>query len=342
MVSIELFIYANYYCYHPIFTSTLEKHGDKVSVSAKNVLAMSCCFESVDSRLSGLDLVKMEALCNCRDKIWGSFLCILALSSVTNRIISLMYPDCGEVSFKLLFNQIISPRLPLPTPPTQYNYLYLLFCSTTLLTSSKVFKPNHFAPLIFKPISKTKRKASALLEKANKKIPHVQAKLKGESSTVNISNFFQPVSTPASNKAKQFILPKLFSTTQTQSTQKVPAITSLGLIHNPKQELLQSFSLDFSQQYPNDVRYFREKARNMNDSQKLQLIHNVFKPNRSYPFPKSADGRSFLYSWLEDYSWLCYSPSLDGAFCLPCVLFGDQFPNKNTKIKKLFSEPMTY
>ncbi|XP_046857179.1 uncharacterized protein LOC124450591 [Xenia sp. Carnegie-2017] len=241
MVSIELFIYANYYCYHPIFTSTLEKHGDKVSVSAKNVLAMSCCFESVDSGLSGLDLVKMEALCNCRDKIWGSFLCILALSSVTNRIISLMYPDCGEVSFKLLFNQIISPRLPLPTPPTQYNYLYLLFCSTTLLTSSKVFKTNHFAPLIFKPISKTKRKASALLEKANKKIPHV----KRESSTVNISNFFQPVSTPASNKAKQFILPKLFSTTQTQSTQKVPAITSLGLIHNPKQELLQSFSLDF-------------------------------------------------------------------------------------------------
>ncbi|XP_046863310.1 uncharacterized protein LOC124457062 [Xenia sp. Carnegie-2017] len=81
MVSIELFIYANYYCYHPIFTSTLEKHGDKVSVSAKNVLAMSCCFESVDSRLSGLDLVKMEALCNCRDKIWGSFVYTCSLLS---------------------------------------------------------------------------------------------------------------------------------------------------------------------------------------------------------------------------------------------------------------------
>ena len=64
-------------------------------------------------------------------------------------------------------------------------------------------------------------------------------------------------------------------------------------------------------------------------------IKNVFKPDKSFVFPKNG-GRSFLYKWLEEYSWLCYSPSVDGALCLPCVLFGDQSPAKKHKVKRLF------
>lgn len=37
---------------------------------------------------------------------------------------------------------------------------------------------------------------------------------------------------------------------------------------------------------------------------------------------------------------LCYSPSLDGAFCLACILFGDRFPAKRTKTCNLFSQPL--
>ena len=79
----------------------------------------------------------------------------------------------------------------------------------------------------------------------------------------------------------------------------------------------------------------------MDNSQLLDLIKNVFKPDKSFVFPKKG-GRSFLYKWLDDYSCLCYSPSVDGAFCLPCVLFGDQFPAKKPKVKRLFSEPMSH
>lgn len=90
-----------------------------------------------------------------------------------------------------------------------------------------------------------------------------------------------------------------------------------------------------------DVAYYREKAKHMNHSQIEDLIKNVFKPDKSYPFPKT-NNRSFLFKWFESYSWLCYSPSLNGAFCLSCVLFGDQFPTKTSKIKKLFSEPFSH
>ena len=71
------------------------------------------------------------------------------------------------------------------------------------------------------------------------------------------------------------------------------------------------------------------------------LIKNVFTPDKSYSFP-ITNGRSFLFRWLELHPWLCYSPSLNGAFCLPCVLFGDRFPEKAHRIKNLFSEPFKY
>ena len=31
----------------------------------------------------------------------------------------------------------------------------------------------------------------------------------------------------------------------------------------------------------------------------------------------------FCITWLDDFPWLKYSPSLNGAFCLPCILFSN-------------------
>ena len=62
--------------------------------------------------------------------------------------------------------------------------------------------------------------------------------------------------------------------------------------------------------------------------------------NHSYVFPKTK--RSFCHEWLSIFPWLFYSPKTDGAYCLHRVLFGDQFPSKTNKIKRLFSEPFTY
>ena len=90
-----------------------------------------------------------------------------------------------------------------------------------------------------------------------------------------------------------------------------------------------------------DVAFYRQKAKGMKTSQIQDLIKNIFKPGKSFLFPKT-NKRSFRFEWLEQFPLLQYSQSLDGAFCLPCVLFGDQFPTKNGKIKKLFTEPRKY
>ena len=67
----------------------------------------------------------------------------------------------------------------------------------------------------------------------------------------------------------------------------------------------------------------------------------MFVPDANFNLQKH-NGRSFRLERLDKFSWLCYSKSMDGGFCLPCVLFGDKFPAKNGKIRKLFCEPFSH
>ncbi|XP_065684766.1 zinc finger MYM-type protein 1-like [Hydra vulgaris] len=77
-----------------------------------------------------------------------------------------------------------------------------------------------------------------------------------------------------------------------------------------------------------------------NDHELLSLINNVWVPDKCFQFPLTGKSRKrrFLLKWLDDFSWLCYSKIEDGAYCLPCTLFGTNLPNKYA-LCKLFKEP---
>ena len=79
---------------------------------------------------------------------------------------------------------------------------------------------------------------------------------------------------------------------------------------------------------------YREKVKGTNTAQISNLIKNVYKPEKHFPFPKT-NGRGFRYEWLELYPWLYYSPLKDGGYCLSCVLFCDRFLGKAGKLKNL-------
>ena len=51
--------------------------------------------------------------------------------------------------------------------------------------------------------------------------------------------------------------------------------------------------------------------------------------------------RHFVWSWLKRFPWLAYSKYLDGAFCLPCVLFGVQCGRNTNKLDKSYKSPLT-
>ena len=112
LTSIELFLNANFYAQHPYFRTLVEEQTEHFANSAKNLLPLSVSMTSVDTNLTDDALVKQDAISNCHDSRWSSFLCILGLSSVIKRNIYTYYPDYGQQRSKVLFNAIINPCVP--------------------------------------------------------------------------------------------------------------------------------------------------------------------------------------------------------------------------------------
>ena len=81
-----------------------------------------------------------------------------------------------------------------------------------------------------------------------------------------------------------------------------------------------------------DIGLFYEKVPLLTQKEKYDLCLNVWRPERGYEFPRS----------FERFPWLAYSKYLDGAFCLPCVLFGRATSHNMQKLDKLFKSPLTY
>lgn len=78
-------------------------------------------------------------------------------------------------------------------------------------------------------------------------------------------------------------------------------------------------------------------GKKLSDDERYEVIHNIFVPDESYSFPQTKFGkfnRPFRSSWLEQYPGLVYSPSTDGAFCLPCVLFSADIDKRGQLVKE--------
>ena len=93
------------------------------------------------------DAIKHEAILNCANNEWWSFMCILGLSSVLKSQIHSFYPDIGDLMCKQLFNQVIVPRI----QNTQQKCFRILFCRIEPFGSFcklQSFQPNHFVPLL--------------------------------------------------------------------------------------------------------------------------------------------------------------------------------------------------
>ena len=55
-----------------------------------------------------------------------------------------------------------------------------------------------------------------------------------------------------------------------------------------------------------DVRTYYNKVKDSSDKEILDLIKNVFVPDKSFKFPKVKENCSFRHVSLEIFPWLCY------------------------------------
>ena len=190
LTSSELFFNSDHYPQHPFFLTLVNEHSQYFRI-IDNLLPKSVSEESLDSGKTKQDLVKQEAILNCNDKKWSSFLCILGLSSVLGRNIHTYYPDCGEERYKVFLNGIVKPRLP---TKEALDDLHILFCYEGRIKPGDTFQPNHFVPLLFYT-NQHKRKLSGVQSSSSIKKTKISS----------IENFFtaskMPLSQPILNKA---------------------------------------------------------------------------------------------------------------------------------------------
>ena len=81
-----------------------------------------------------------------------------------------------------------------------------------------------------------------------------------------------------------------------------------------------------SSQYNYDIGQYSSRIKNLSEQEKHLLIKNVWEPATDFKFPStvmSSRSESCKLKWISDYDGLCYSPSKDALFCLPCVLFAN-------------------
>ena len=59
--------------------------------------------------------------------------------------------------------------------------------------------------------------------------------------------------------------------------------------------------------------------------EKLDALIHIYRPTESFCFPVNkfyyGQNQPFRFQWLRDHNWLVCSPSRDGGYCIPCVLF---------------------
>ena len=85
--------------------------GEKLFCSFESVFELAGGLRDSQTGINNKGLgLKKKAQNICKDNIWPSFLCVLALSSVICRPIHLCYASCGFQKYQKMFNQKIYPR----------------------------------------------------------------------------------------------------------------------------------------------------------------------------------------------------------------------------------------
>lgn len=66
---------------------------------------------------------------------------------------------------------------------------------------------------------------------------------------------------------------------------------------------------------------------------RLKLLKDPWIPPKNYPFPLSVKGKrthKFNICWLDQFRWLAYSKTMEGAYCTHCVMFANRHPSSGS------------
>lgn len=85
--------------------------------------------------------------------------------------------------------------------------------------------------------------------------------------------------------------------------------------------------------HENDIGFQLSLRITLTNQTKYRLITKPFRPDNKYKYPdqreKGAATRRFMATWLDQHSFLVYSPYYEGAYCSACSLFSPLTSNQS-------------
>ena len=160
-----------------------------------------------------------------------------------------------------------------------------------------------------------------------------------------MSNEMPITSTTTPGTKSHTITPFNFNDLAASTKNKIPLNEPSNV--EPKKVVRGEMVMPLSEANIYDIGRYINSASPLSNYDKLRLIENIWKPSSAYNFPVTLEGKEgnrkekkFLPKWLTEYTWLAYSELYDGAFCLPCILFGADTGHNSKRLERLYTKPL--
>ena len=147
LISIKLFLNSDYCGKHRCSDLAFNSQKDKIRLLHYSFCLRLKSATQDHSSNDNIGAVKNEAILNCKDSQWSSFMCLLGLSSVLKGKILTYYPDISDFNHKHSLNCLITPR----TSNINQKCFRILFCRNGAFgafVKSAKFQSNHFVQLL--------------------------------------------------------------------------------------------------------------------------------------------------------------------------------------------------
>eukprot|EP00112_Aurelia_sp_Birch-Aquarium-sp1_P020814 Seg5447.2 transcript_id=Seg5447.2/GoldUCD/mRNA.D3Y31 product="52 kDa repressor of the inhibitor of the protein kinase" protein_id=Seg5447.2/GoldUCD/D3Y31 len=315
LTSIELYQNSTFYATHPYIQGKFD--SGELSPTFKSINnAMSTCLGDASSWVfskgdSWSKSILVQAQENCTFAVWSPLISLMALSYVIGRNIKSVFPDCNQRGLKNLFTGQINPRV--KDGKSKCDEIVILWYDLGLK------KKGHY-------IRELQETNAMDIESATVKVEGAEARKRHKDTLVDSSD--EVTQAPV---LKQAVKREPKENTESNN---VTGVIKRG---NPVFPL--------SEVNIRDIGLVYDKVKSLGDKEKYGLAVDVWRPDLNYEFHVTSEAgqrKRFVFQWLKRFPWLANSKYLDGAFCLPCVLFGKETGHNANKLDKLVKSPLRY
>ena len=246
---------------------------------------------------------------------------MMAVSEVLGVSINSHYPHTTMILYESTLNVEIYPR---SKPANKNIHLFWSRSGNLDNRSGAAYETNHFVPVFIIQKSKKAKLSQSDLDSSQPKLSQPklsQAKLLFEklSKRSNLQNNFDQGRRlsfgPNNIVIDSGINPKLELSKQAEKTSIMGDKNVVNPSTRPQNKVM----------ILEDVALFYNRTEDLSDKERYQILCNLWKLPVDFDFPVTVQekkNRKFVHRWLAEYPWFIYSKSLDGAFCVACLLFG--------------------